>query len=896
MLRYGFRQIPFERVLTRPSAGLRESMAKDEQNLKYGAGADFSHPNTSHSRMMAMIGKNKSVLEFGCASGYMSKVLRENGCRVTGIEFDAAAAEAARAHCERVIVANLNSDVWTQEVGDSRFEVAVFGDVLEHLTDPQTVLRKVRDFLAEDGYVVASLPNIAHGSVRMDLLSGEFQYRRLGLLDETHVRFFTRYGIEELFCECGYLVAEMQRCYRDIFDSELNPVREIVPAQVLALLEHDEDARTYQYVCKAVPADAASIVRHVSQELASARKQVRRLEHAVNQQKRTLSEKTQDLAGKEATLQAIFNSRSWKLLNRYREFKARVSRQGLAHSGARLLSKNHRLGTTAGEYQQWIEEHERPSWDADKMRSEIRGFQYAPKISVIMPVYNTRRDYLEKAINSVLAQMYDNWELCICDDHSSARHVRPYLEERAAADGRIKVAFADINRGISAASNQALELASGEFVGFLDHDDELSPAALYEVVKLLQQHPDADYIYSDEDKLELNGKRCDAFFKPDWSPEFLLSCNYVCHFGVYRKALLDEVGGFRSGFDGSQDYDLILRMAEKTRKMFHIPKVLYHWRKVEGSTSAAAAAKNYTVDAGKRALREHLERRGIAADVLNGELANVYRVRPQILGNPLVSIIIPTRDGVSLLQRCITSIEQKTSYPHYEILVVDNGSVEPETAAYLRTLRHRVLPFAEPFNFSRINNFAARQAHGSYLVLLNNDTEVISPEWLSSMLELCQMDGVGIVGGKLYYPDRSIQHAGVVLGLSGGVADHAHKHFPGHSYGYFGTLRCIRNYSAVTAACMMVRKEAYDAVGGFDEELQVAFNDIDFCLRVRDRGYRIVWTPYCELIHYESVSRGFDLNWREVEFMQRRWGQALLTDPYYNPNLTLERGNFRIRL
>src|SRR6185312_5701379 len=259
-------------------------------------------------------------------------------------------------------------------------------------------------------------------------------------------------------------------------------------------------------------------------------------------------------------------------------------------------------------------------------------------------------------------------------------------------------------------------------------------------------------------------------------------------------------------------------------------------------------------------------------------------------------IIIPTRDGVRFLRRCLRSIEEKTTYPNYEILIVDNGSVEAETLDYFRTLRHRVLPFEEPFNFSRLNNFAAKQARGGYLVLLNNDTEVVAGEWLPSMLELCQLEGIGIVGAKLYYPDRTIQHAGVVLGLSGGVADHSHKHFSGRSYGYFGALKCIRNYSAVTAACMMVRKEVFDAVGGFDEQLQVAFNDVDFCLRVRDQGYRIVWTPYCELIHHESVSRGFAMDWREVELMQRRWGQALLSDPYYNPNLTLKDGKFGIRL
>lgn len=868
----------------------------EKQKLKYGEGINWNDPNTSHRRMVALVGANKKVLEVGCASGYMSKVLRENGCRVTGIEADAEAARIAEQYCERVIIADLNCQHWADELNQGEFDAVVFGDVLEHLLDPGRVLCQTRRLLGTGGYVVASIPNIAHGSVRLDLLAGEFRYRKLGLLDETHLHFFTRDSVEELFATSGYLIAELQRSTAGLFDVEIQPVREAVPDEVIARLERDPEARTYQFICKAAPAEPSAIVRHAAEQLAEARRQVQRLEYTIRSREQELAKRDEELAAKEATLQAVFNSKGWRTLNRFRELKGHVSRHGLAHAAARLLRPRRRLASSADEYGRWIKAHERPSWNLGNIRDDIRSFGYLPKISVIMPVYNTGRDYLQKAVDSVVAQSYDNWELCICDDHSPEPHVRRYLEQRAAEDARIKVVFANENGGISAASNQALALASGEFVGFLDHDDELSPAALYEVVKLLQEHREADIIYSDEDKLETNGKRCDPFFKPDWSPEYLLSCNYVCHFGVYRKTLVNEIGGFRPGFDGSQDYDLVLRAVEKSRNIFHIPKVLYHWRKSAGSTAAVSSAKDYTVDAGKRALQEHLQRRGISAEVVNNSVPNVYRVRPRILEQSLVSIIIPTRDGMPLLRNCIRSIEEKTAYPDYEILIVDNGSVKPETAEYLRGLRHRVLPFSEPFNFSRINNFAAQQARGSYLVLLNDDTEVLSPDWLSSMLELCHMEGVGIVGAKLYYPDRSIQHAGVILGLSGGVADHSHKHFPGDSHGYFATLRCIRNYSAVTAACMMVRKAAFEAVGGFDEQLQVAFNDIDFCLRVRDHGYRIVWTPYCEVMHHESVSRGFDLDWREVEFMKRRWGQALLTDPYYNPNLTLERGNFRIRL
>ncbi len=510
-------------------------------------------------------------------------------------------------------------------------------------------------------------------------------------------------------------------------------------------------------------------------------------------------------------------------------------------------------------------------------------------------MYNPLPAYLERAIQSVQAQYYPNWELCICDDGSHAAHVRPVLERYCASDARIKAAFAERNQGISAASNRALQMATGEFVGFLDHDDELSPAALYEVARLLQQHREADAIYSDEDKLESDGRRSDPFFKPDWSPEYLLSLNYACHFAVYRRALMEAVGGLRTEFDGSQDYDLLLRVTEKTPNVFHVPEVLYHWRKVGGSTASLAAAKGYSSDAGKKALQQHLERCGIKGRVENAQVANRYRVRPELPGTPLVSVIIPTRDTLQVLKRCLRSIESKTTYSHYEILIIDNGSCHQQTQRFLRSLRHKVLSLTEPFNFSRLNNFGAAHAKGDFLLFLNNDTEVVSPDWITAMLEVCHLPGVGAAGAKLFYPGGTIQHAGVVLGI-GPIAGHSHKHFPGRSRGYFDSLACIRNYSAVSAACMMVRREAFDSVGGFDENLKVAFNDVDFCIRLRRQGYRIAWTPYAQLIHHESATRGFALDQQEVKLMRERWGTLLENDPYYSPHLTRARENFAIRI
>jgi O-antigen biosynthesis protein len=539
--------------------------------------------------------------------------------------------------------------------------------------------------------------------------------------------------------------------------------------------------------------------------------------------------------------------------------------------------------------------HEGDHWDPIRTPQEATALHYSPKFSIILPVYNTPAEYLEKAIQSVQAQYYPNWELCICDDGSDAEHIRPFLERYHRDNARIQVVFSDRNQGISAASNRALQMATGEFLGFLDHDDELSPAALFEVARLLQQHSDADVIYSDEDKLERSGRRSDPFFKPDWSPEYLLSLNYACHFGVYRRARVEEVGGLRAELDGSQDYDLLLRVVEKTEKVFHIPEVLYHWRKAGGSTARLAGAKDYSTDAGQRALQQHLERCRIRGTVVNTGVANRYRVRPELAAKPLVSVIIPTRDGLEVLKRCLRSIESKTSYPHYEILIIDNGSCRPETQLFLQSLRHKVLSLPEPFNFSRLNNFGATHARGAFLLFMNNDTEVISPEWMTAMLEVCHLPGVGVAGAKLYYPGGTIQHAGVVLGI-GQVAGHSHKHFPARNRGYFDSLSCIRNYSAVSAACMMVRREAFDSVGGFDENLKVAFNDVDLCLRLRRQGVRIAWTPYAELVHHESATRGFALDPQEVELMRKRWGPILAEDPYYSPNLTRARENFAIRL
>jgi GT2 family glycosyltransferase/SAM-dependent methyltransferase len=594
-----------------------------------------------------------------------------------------------------------------------------------------------------------------------------------------------------------------------------------------------------------------------------------------------IAELEEMLRAKDETLEAVLNSRGWQLLNRFREVRDRF------HWLGRLRRVKHNRA-----YQTWIRLREQRD-SPDQAQVNMAQFQYRPTISVLMPVYNTPPEYLEKAITSVRKQYYPNWQLCICDDGSRQAEVRRILEDAASSDPRIKVAFSAGNEGIVSASNKALQAATSDFVAFLDHDDELTADALYEIVRFLQEHPEADFIYSDEDKLELTGERSDPFFKPDWSPELMLSCMYTCHLAAYRKQQLDAIGGLRPGFDGSQDYDLALRVSERTDKIFHIPKVLYHWRKIATSVAGMRGAKPYAYEAAKRALAEHVQRRGLKGEVLDGRWRGHYRVRFAVNTHDRVSIIIPTRDKLNILKQCIDSIEKRTKYSNYEILVVDNGSLEPHTLKYLQSVQHRVIRFAGPFNFSKLNNFAVTESTGKYLLFLNNDTEVISTDWIEAMLEFCQQPEIGAVGAKLLYPNNRIQHAGVVLGLgSVRVAGHVLLMHSAETRHCFGMSCNIRNYSAVTAACMMMRREVFEQVGGFDEGLAAAYNDVDLCLRIRGLGLRIVWTPHAQLYHHESASRGPNIDSAEVKFMQERWGTLLVKDPYYNPNLTLKRVDF----
>jgi glycosyltransferase involved in cell wall biosynthesis len=562
------------------------------------------------------------------------------------------------------------------------------------------------------------------------------------------------------------------------------------------------------------------------------------------------------------------------------------------------------------DYQTWINLYDtHDAQTIERIRAEIASFEKCPKISVVMPVYNAPLEFLKQAIESVQAQLYPHWELCIADDASTDVGVRPMLESFAKADPRIKVVFRLQNGHISAASNSALELASGDFVALLDNDDLLPSHALYQVAKTILAKPGAALIYSDEDKINPAGHRYDPYFKCELNYELLLAQNMICHLGVYQRTLLEKIGGFREGFEGAQDYDLTLRVLEQVQpeQVVHIPKVLYHWRAIPGSTALAEDEKNYAPVAARKAITEHLQRTGRGGTVTAApEAPSLNRVRYALPAHlPLVSIIIPTRDHANILSVCLESVLKKTSYPHFEIIVVDNGSVEKETQQLLASQprdKVHVVRDDAPFNYSRLNNLAVKAAKGDVVCLMNNDIEVLTPDWLEEMLSFALQSDIGCVGARLWYPgDGGLQHGGVVLGL-GGVAGHSHKYLSKNKPGYFHRAVLHQSFSAVTAACLVIRRDIWEQVQGLDEAFAIAFNDVDFCLRVRDAGYRNVWTPYAEMIHHESFSRGQEDSPEKVarfkgetQRMKQRWGTGLHKDPAYSPNLTDDHEDFSLR-
>ena len=591
------------------------------------------------------------------------------------------------------------------------------------------------------------------------------------------------------------------------------------------------------------------------------------------------------------------------------------------HQAARLIVKTgwgekyvrEVLGPSAqtdAEYRDWILAHDTLS-DGDRaaITDQIARMSNSPTISVVLPAYATPAPLIKAAIASVQAQLYPHWELCIADDGSPGEALWTLLEDEARRDARIRIVRRAVNGQIAAATNSALGLATGDFVAFMDHDDLLTEHALYHVAATLERYPDAGLIYSDEDKIDERGRRSQPYFKTEWNAELMLGQNMVNHLAVYRRSLVEDLGGVREGFEGAQDHDLALRAVESIgpTHIHHIPWVLYHWRWRGRQGSFSRRWAQLCADAARRAVAEHLARKDqTGASVSNQPGAagwlRVQRALPA--PPPLVSIIVPTRDRLDLLARCAEGVLHGTDYDPLELIIVDNGSVEPETLAHFEELkadpRVRILPAPGPFNFSALMNGAVAEARGEIILLLNNDISMIRSDWLSEMVSHAVQPNVGAVGARLLYPDGTIQHAGVVLG-TGGVAGHLHVGAPGEYSGYQGHLKLARNVSAVTAACLAMRRSVWEEVGGMDaEHLTVAFNDVDLCLKIRAADYEIVWTPFAELYHHESASRGLDLEpvaaarfQSEIATMRERWGPVLDADPFYGPVFDMRFTNYR---
>lgn len=558
---------------------------------------------------------------------------------------------------------------------------------------------------------------------------------------------------------------------------------------------------------------------------------------------------------------------------------------------------------TKSDYERWIEEVEQKE---QLSTAPTEG----PLISILMPTYNTPAKFLRESIDSVRGQSYNHWELCIADDCSTDPHVKEILSEYERLDPRISVIYRKKNGHISKASNSALTLAKGEWIALLDHDDLLRQHSLAEVVKSITQNPDAKLIYSDEDKIDESGNRSSPYFKTEWDPFLFLGHNLITHFCAIKKDVIDNIAGFRTGYEGGQDYDLFARITHKcrTNQIIHIPKILYHWRIIPGSTAANSREKPYAIIASEKALNEHLERCDFEGKISGCPIKGFNKVQFALpINKPKVSILIPTKNRCEDIKKCVDSILDKSSYGNFEIIIIDNGSDEPDAIAYLKETaknpKIRIFEDNRPFNYSALNNSAVSVTNGDYLLLLNNDTEVITADWIEQMLSLAILPNVGAVGAKLWYPNDTLQHGGIVLGL-GGLAAHAFSGLRRGDIAYNGHSELVKRYSAVTGACLMVRKELYNQVGGLNEkDLKIAYNDVDFCLKLQALGLYNLWTPYAELYHHESLSRGYEDTSekrkrfeREKSYMILKWKDVIENDPCYNPNLTRDNTGFGPRL
>ena len=580
----------------------------------------------------------------------------------------------------------------------------------------------------------------------------------------------------------------------------------------------------------------------------------------------------------------------------------------LRHYGLKdfLVRMGERFEETEVDYNIWFRE-KRLNQEDLKLQTEQK-WEQKVVISVVVPIFRTPEPFLRQMIESVINQTYPFWELCIADGSGNTEKTRTVVEEYVKKDNRILYQVLQENLGIADNTNTAMNMASGDYIALFDHDDLLEPDALFEIAEAaMKSQGNADVLYTDEDKVAADlSEYFQPHFKPDFSPDLLRSNNYICHLFVVKRLLAVSVGGQRKEFDGAQDYDFILRCCEQAKSIVHIPKILYHWRVHKASTADNPASKRYAFEAGKRAIEAHLKRMKVTGTVSATKDLGFYRVKYKVQGNPFISIVIPNKDNMGILKRCIDSIQSKSTYRNYEVIIVENNSKEPDTFAYYKSIDGKngisVIYWEEEFNYSRINNYGIMHAKGDYIVCLNNDISVITPDWMEELLGNCQRKEVGITGARLYFPDNTIQHAGIVVGM-GGSAGSMFVGMSRNRTGYMHKAAIQQNLSAVTAACFMVKRQAFEQAGGFDEKLAVAFNDVDFCLRVRQAGYLVVYNPDAQMYHDESKTRGYEDTpekqarfQKEKDYLRSRWPEIMEQgDPYYNRNLSLEKCDYTIQ-
>jgi len=871
--------------------------------------------------------KDKRGLDLGCGEGYGSFMLSEEAEEIIGIDIDEVIIRHASTKYIRENLRFIRGSITDIPIkGEKGFDVITCFETIEHIVDHHKLMKEVKGLIKDEGifiisspnkYLYADKPNFRNPFHFNELYFDEFRSLLNEYFRNTFIYGHNAFASSNIFPLFEGTTSTSDFAIKKHKNSFLFVPSEMKEAQYFIAVSSDAPVKDLK---------GNSYLADISEtSLKKSDSYVKNLE-ALNLEK-------------EAALNKIYNSRGWKVLSKYYRIRERAFRKssrrwrltklilrlpqiinlsnivegfycfkdyGLQTFIEKVSNRLDKIIYTEDLYQLWVEKNEPKEKELEKQRNQK--FNYEPKISIITPTFNTPGQFLTDLINSILGQTYSNWELCVVDGGSQKGHVKDILKTFSDKENRIKVKFLPENKGITGNSNEALSLATGDLITFLDHDDTLSPFSFYEVIKAINENPDADFIYSDEDKISENGeRRFDPHFKPDWSPDTLRSYNYITHLTVIKRELLDRIGWFRGEYEGGQDYDLILRATEQSGKIIHIPKILYHWRISRKSAAGNAHAKLYAYESAKKALRDHVSRIGLVGEVEKGLFLGSYKIAYPIGLSSKISIIIPNKDQAGSLKRSVMSIINRSTYKNIDILIVENGSVETGTFKLYDELGKweniRVIEWKRPFNYSAINNFAVSYAKTEVILFLNNDTEVINPDWLERMLEHVLRGKVGAVGAKLYFDNDEIQHAGVVIGL-GGVAGHPYRYFPKYSSGYMNRLKVIHNLSAVTGASLMTKRSVFEQVGGFDEKLAFAFNDIDLCLKMREEGYLVVWTPYAELYHHESKTRGYedtpDKQERfrhEIEYFRSKWKHVLEKgDPYYNPNLALDKEDFSIRI